>query len=239
MNKSMTPGTLYLVPSPLGDGDIAWVIPGPVKACIERLTYFVVEHPKTVRKFLKQMECHLPLQEIKMQVLDEHTPPQDILSLHEPLLAGNDVGLLSEAGCPAVADPGAGLVRMAHKKSIKVVPFVGPSSILLALMASGLNGQKFAFNGYLPIKNDARISKILALEKLSITQDQTQIFIETPYRNQKLLTLLLETCGDSTNICVACDITIASEYIETKTVKAWKHALPNINKRPAIFLLHG
>lgn len=239
MNKNITPGTLYLVPAPLGDGDIAWVIPEPVKACIERLTYFVVEHPKTARKFLKQVECHLPLQEIKMQVLDEHTPPQEILSLLEPLLAGNDVGLLSEAGCPAVADPGAGLVRMAHQEGIKVVPFVGPSSILLALMASGLNGQQFAFNGYLPIKHDARVSRILALEKLSIAQDQTQIFIETPYRNQKLLALLLETCSDSTNICVACDITVASEYIETKTVKAWKHALPDINKRPAIFLLHG
>ncbi len=239
MNKNTTLGTLYLVPAPLGDGDIAWVMPEPVKACVKRLIYFVVEHPKTARKFLKQVECHVPLQEIKMQVLDEHTPHQEILSLLEPLLAGNDVGLLSEAGCPAVADPGAGLVRIAHIKGIKVVPFVGPSSILLALMASGLNGQQFAFNGYLPIKIDVRISKILALEKLSIAQDQTQIFIETPYRNQKLLTLLLETCEDSTNICVACDITVASEYIETKTVKAWKYALPNINKRPAIFLLHG
>lgn len=239
MSKNITPGTLYLVPAPLGDGDIAWVIPEPVKACIERLNYFVVEHPKTARKFLKQVSCLVPLQEIKMQVLDEHTPPADILSLLEPLLAGNDVGLLSEAGCPAVADPGAGMVRMAHQKGIKVVPFVGPSSILLALMASGLNGQQFAFNGYLPIKHEARIGQILALEKLSIVQDQTQIFIETPYRNQKLLVLLLEICKDSTNICVACDITVASEYIETKTVKAWKHALPNINKRPAIFLLHG
>lgn len=239
MNKNATLGTLYLVPVPLGDGDIAWVMPEPVKACIKRLIYFVVEHPKTARKFLKQVESHVPLQEIKMQVLDEHTPPQEILSLLEPLLAGNDLGLLSEAGCPAVADPGAGLVRMAHEKGIKVVPFVGPSSILLALMASGLNGQQFAFNGYLPIKNDARIGKILALEKLSIAQDQTQIFIETPYRNQKLLTLLLEICEDSTHLCVACDITVPSEYIETKTVKAWKHALPNINKRPAIFLLHG
>ncbi len=239
MNKNTALGTLYLVPAPLGDGDIAWVMPESVKVCIKRLVYFVVEHPKTARKFLKQVECHVPLQEIKMQVLNEHTPPQEIFSLLQPLLAGNDMGLLSEAGCPAVADPGAGLVRMAHEEGIKVVPFVGPSSILLALMASGLNGQQFAFNGYLPIKNDARISKILALEKLSIAQDQTQIFIETPYRNQKLLTLLLETCEDSTNICVACDITVASECIETKTVKAWKHALPNINKRPAIFLLHG
>jgi len=233
------PGTLYLVPAPLGDGDISWVIPEQVKACIERLTYFVVEHPKTARKFLKQLDCLVPLQDIKMQVLDEHTPPADILSLLEPLLAGNDVGLLSEAGCPAVADPGAGLVRMAHQKGIKVVPYVGPSSILLALMASGLNGQQFAFNGYLSIKHEARISQILALEKLSMVQDQTQIFIETPYRNQKLLALLLETCKDSSELCVACDITGAGEYIETKTVKAWKHALPDINKRPAIFLLHG
>lgn len=239
MNKKIKLGTLYLVPTPLGDGDFAWVIPESVKACVARLNYFVVEHPKTARKFLKQMECEVPLQEIKMQVLDEHTLPQEILSLLEPLLVGNDVGLLSEAGCPAVADPGAGLVRAAHQKGIKVVPFVGPSSILLALMASGLNGQQFAFNGYLPVKNEARISRILALEKLSMTQNQTQIFIETPYRNQKLLELLTQTCKDSTNICVACDITLPSELIMTKTVKAWKHALPDINKRPAIFLLYG
>ncbi len=239
VNNNITPGTLYLVPAPLGDGDISWVIPESVKACIERLTYFVVEHPKTARKFLKQVDCHVPLQEINMQVLDEHTPSHEIESLLEPLMAGNDVGLLSEAGCPAVADPGAGMVRMAHEKGIKVVPYVGPSSILLALMASGLNGQQFVFNGYLPIKHDARISKIQALEKLSIVQDQTQIFIETPYRNQKLLALLLETCNDSTKLCVACDITTASEYIETKTVKAWRLTLPNINKRPAIFLVHG
>lgn len=239
MKNKITLGTLFLVPAPLGDGDIAWVIPEYVKACIAGLHYFVVEHPKTARKFLKQVGSDVPLQEIQMQVLDEHTPIQEILSLLEPLLAGHDVGLLSEAGCPAVADPGAGLVRAAHQKGIKVVPLVGPSSILLALMASGLNGQQFAFNGYLPVKSEARVSKILELEKLSVVHDQTQIFIETPYRNQKLLELLLETCKDGSNLCVACDITLADEFIETKTVKAWKHALPNINKKPTIFLLYG
>ncbi|MDP1559694.1 MAG: SAM-dependent methyltransferase [Nitrosomonas sp.] len=239
MVNRIAPGTLYLVPAPLGDGDIAWVIPDAVRTCVAGLGHFVVEHPKTARKFLKQVGCNRPLQEIKMQVLDEHTQPHEILSLLDPLLAGSDVGLLSEAGCPAVADPGAGLVQIAHLKNIKVVPLVGPSSILLALMASGLNGQQFAFHGYLPVKDEARISRILMLEKSSLVDNQTQIFIETPYRNQKLLELLVQTCRDNTHLCIACDITLASEYIATKTVRTWKHALPNINKKPAIFLLYG
>lgn len=239
MDNHIAPGTLYLVPAPLGDGDITWVLPGSVRACVAGLSHFVVEHPKTARKFLKQVACNRPLQEIKMQVLDEHTQTHEILSLLDPLLAGNDLGLLSEAGCPAVADPGAGLVQMAHQNNIKVVPLVGPSSILLALMASGLNGQQFAFHGYLPVKNDVRIKKILALEKDSLVDKQTQVFIETPYRNQKLIELLVQTCRESTNLCIACDITLSTEYIATKTVRTWKHALPNINKRPAIFLLCG
>ena len=233
----MTPGTLYLVPSPLGDGDIAWVIPEPVKACIERLTYFVVEHPKTARKFLKQMECQLPLQEIKMQVLDEHTPPQDILSLLEPLLAGNDVGLLSEAGCPAVADPGASLVIMAHQKGIKVVPFVGPSSILLALMASGLNGQQFAFNGYLPIDASAKKQAIKQFEKRA-QSGQSQSFIETPYRNKQLFSDLIKTCQSQTKLCVAFQLTLPDQSIKTKTIAEWKKtATPDFHKKPCVFVL--
>ena len=149
------------------------------------------------------------------------------------------MGLLSEAGCPAVADPGAGLVRLAHQKNIPVVPLVGPSSILLALMASGLNGQQFAFHGYLPVENTARASKIRELEKISINLKQTQIFIETPYRNQKLLEQLIKVCNDSTDLCIATDLTFGREMIATKSIKEWRHSLPDINKIPSIFLLQG
>ena len=174
-----------------------------------------------------------------MQILDEHTPSDDLVTLLDPLLAGHDVGLLSEAGCPAVADPGAELVRLAHKNNIRIIPLVGPSSILLALMASGLNGQQFAFNGYLPIESNARISKIIELEKLSISRNQTQIFIEAPYRNQKLLEQLVKTCSDSTNLCIASHLTFSNEMVATRTVKEWNRSLPDINKIPTIFLLHG
>jgi 16S rRNA (cytidine1402-2'-O)-methyltransferase len=235
----VSPGTLYLIPTPLGPGDITWVIPIAVRQCVAGLGHFIVEHPKTARQFLKQIGCALPLQEIRMQVLDEHTRSEDFANLLAPLLAGNDTGLLSEAGCPAIADPGTELVRIAHQKNIRVVPLVGPSSILLALMASGLNGQRFMFHGYLPVEHDKRLMRIVELEKESITRDQTQIFIETPYRNQKLLEALVQTCRASTSLCVASEITLASERIATRTVKEWKHLLPDINKKPAIFLLHG
>ncbi len=239
MINQTTPGALYLIPSPLGDNDISWIIPAAVLKHVADLDHYIVEHPKTARKFLKKVGCSRPIQEIKMQVLDEHTASCDLLPLLGPILAGHDVGLLSEAGCPAVADPGSELIRLAHQKNIKVVPLVGPSSILLALMASGLNGQRFTFHGYLPIENDSRISKIIELEKLSQTNDQTQIFIETPYRNQKLLDLLVKTCRNNTYLCVASDITLDHAFIATKTVKEWKKTLPDINKRPAIFLLYG
>jgi len=232
-------GTLYLIPTPLSRDNFEWVIPGAVLQRIAVISHYIVEHPKTARQFLKQVGCTLPLQQINMQVLNEHTHAKELPSLLEPLLEGHDVGLLSESGCPAVADPGAGLVRLAHRKNISVVPFVGPSSILLALMASGLNGQRFSFNGYLPIENEVRTHKIIELEQLSIDKDQTQIFIETPYRNQKLLVQLIEACRDSTDLCVASHITGASEKITTQSIKIWKKKLPDINKVPTIFLLHG
>lgn len=235
----MNPGTLYLIPTPLGAGDIAQVIPIAVRQLVAGLGHYIVEHPKTARQFLKQIDCALPLQEIKMQVLDEHTRSEDFVNLLAPLLAGNDMGLLSEAGCPAIADPGAELVRIAHQKNIRVVPLVGPSSILLALMASGLNGQRFMFHGYLPVEHDKRLIKIVELEKESATRDQTQIFIETPYRNQRLFEALVQACRDGTNLCIASDITLASEHIATRTIKEWKHVLPDINRKPTIFLLHG
>lgn len=235
----MNSGTLYLIPTPLGADDIAWTTPAAVRQCAARLGHYIVEHPKTARQFLKQIGCILPLQEIRMQVLNEHTPFNELEGLLAPLLAGNDVGLLSEAGCPAVADPGAGLVRLAHQRNLRVVPLVGPSSILLALMASGLNGQRFVFRGYLPAERSKRVSKIVELERDSIARDQTQIFIETPYRNQKLLESLVFTCHDDTVLCIACNLTLASEYISTRTVREWRHSLPELNDKPAIFLLQG
>ena len=232
-------GTLYLIPTPLGDNDIAWVIPAAVRQCIAGLGDYIVEHPKTARQFLKQVGCILPLQKIRMQVLNEHTPVKEFASLLAPLLAGTDVGLLSEAGCPAVADPGAGLVRLAHQRKVRVVPLVGPSSILLALMASGLNGQRFVFHGYLPAEKNKRVSTLVELERVSIACDQTQIFIETPYRNQKLLESLVFTCHDDTVLCIACNLTLASEYISTRTMGEWKRALPELHDKPTIFLLQG
>jgi 16S rRNA (cytidine1402-2'-O)-methyltransferase len=223
----------------LGAGDIGWTIPPAVRECIVKLDHYIVEHPKTARQFLKQVGCALPLQQITMQVLNEHTRTREFENLLAPLLAGKDTGLLSEAGCPAIADPGAGLVRLAHQKNLRVVPLVGPSSILLALMSSGLNGQRFAFHGYLPVESSKRVKKIIELEKSSITSDQTQIFIETPYRNQKLLEAITLACREGTLLCIACNLTLADEFIATRKMKEWKLALPDLGNKPAVFLLHG
>ncbi|HEY6043729.1 MAG TPA: SAM-dependent methyltransferase [Nitrosospira sp.] len=234
----MTAGILYLIPAPLGEGDIERTLPPAVRQCIVALGHYIVEHPKTARRFLKQAGC-TRLQSISMRVLDEHTRVRELDSLLEPLLAGCDTGLLSEAGCPAIADPGAGLVRLAHQKNIRVIPLVGPSSILLALMASGLNGQRFAFHGYLPVDRGKRAAKIVELEKASIVHDQTQIFIETPYRNQKMLDCLISTCRDDTTLCISSNLTLENEYISTRTIKEWRRAPPDLNNKPAIFLLYG
>ena len=233
----MTTGALYLIPVPLGEGDIDWTIPVRVRECAARLDQYVVEHPKAARRFLKQAGT-ASLQGISMRILDEHTRPSELEALLEPLLAGHDIGLLSEAGCPAVADPGASLVRLAHQKSLRVVPLVA-SSILLALMASGLNGQRFAFHGYLPVERGQRTATIIELEKASIARDQTQIFIETPYRNQKVLDCLISTCRNDTVLCISASLALEDEYIATKTVREWRRTLPDLNKKPAIFLLHG
>ena len=235
----MNAGTLYLIPAPLGSGDIAWTIPTAVRECIAGLNHFIVEHPKTARQFLKQVGCALPIQQISMAVLDEHTRPTEFEKLLAPVLSGHNTGVLSEAGCPAIADPGTGLVRLAHQKNIRVVPLVGPSSILLALMASGLTGQQFVFHGYLPVESDRRTKKLVQLEKESIARDQTQIFIETPYRNQKLLESITLACLEGTLLCIASNLTLAGEFISTRTIKEWKRALPNLNNQPTVFLLHG
>lgn len=235
----MAPGTLYLIPTPLGDSALDGVLPAGVRSVAARLDTFIVEHAKTARAFLKQVGTQTPLQQLTLLELSEHTQPAELDALIAPLLAGQDVGLVSEAGCPAVADPGANLVRLAHRKGIRVVPLVGPSSIMLALMASGLNGQRFAFHGYLPVDKAERKKKLIELEAASRQQDETQVFIETPYRNQALLAAITEACGADTELCVASELTTAAERISTKTVAQWKKALPALDRQPTVFLLYA
>ncbi|TCV90058.1 SAM-dependent methyltransferase [Sulfurirhabdus autotrophica] len=235
----MESGLLYLIPTTLGEGDIANVIPENVRKITSTLDTFIVEHPKTARQFLKQIGTITPLQNLQLLTLDEHTKADQLLALLEPVFAGKNVGLISEAGCPAVADPGANLVRLAHERNIKVIPLVGPSSILLSLMASGLNGQRFAFHGYLPVDKSDRGQKIKELEAESKKLDKTQIFIETPYRNLQLFEALTQTCDKHTRLCIATDITTAGETILTKKIADWKKQTPDIQKKPSIFLLYN
>ena len=232
----MPPGILYLIPASLGADGIS--LPEQARQFAGKLDTFIVENPKSARQYLAQLELRTPLQQLNLLTLDEHTPSESLKGLLKPLLAGKNVGLLSEAGCPAVADPGADLVRLAHLHNIRVVPLVGPSAILLALMASGLNGQRFVFHGYLPVKEDERRRSIADLEKNSKALDQTQIFIEAPYRNQKLLQSLIETCRDTTWLGLATDITLPGESIVTRRIREWRTQLPEINKRPTVFLLY-
>jgi len=230
--------TLYLIPVPLGATTPEAVLPAPVLAQIRPLTHFVVENAKSARAFLKAVGTEQPLQSLLLEELNEHTPHQALQKLLEPLLAGHDVGLLSEAGCPAVADPGADLVALAQKNGIRVVPLVGPSSLLLGLMASGLNGQRFAFLGYLPSKPAERAKALRDIEIESRKQRQTQLFIETPYRNQQMLETILATCQPSTRLTLATDLTLPSESVLTHTVAEWKKRTPpEIERRPTVFLL--
>jgi 16S rRNA (cytidine1402-2'-O)-methyltransferase len=231
-------GTLYLIPCTLGDTPAEQVLPQHVIDLARRLTHFVVEQPKTARQFLSALKPDHPIQSLHFDTLNVNSPAEDLARLLAPLLAGTDVGIISEAGCPGIADPGADLVNLAHRKGIPVVPLVGPSSILLALMASGLNGQRFAFHGYLPIDEQERSKAILVLETESAQRNQTQLFIETPYRNEKLFAALLTNCHPQTLLCLATDITLPDESIETLTISQWKsRAKPALNKRPSIFLL--
>lgn len=236
----MTNGRLFLIPVPLGPSPIDSVLPQPVRDCARQLKHFVAENAKSARAFLKSLPSDTPLQQIEIHELNEHTPTNSLPDLLAPLLAGMDVGLISEAGCPAVADPGANLVALAHKKGIQVLPMIGPSSILLALMGSGLSGQNFAFHGYLPAKDDLRQKRLRELEKDSRQEKRTQIFIETPYRNRQMHETLLNTCAPSTRICIATDLTLSSEYIVTRTPAEWRgQELPNIDRRPTVFLLQA
>lgn len=231
-------GTLYLVPVTLGDDNITSVLPPDVVSIVQKLDIFIVESEKSARHFLSTIKTLKPVRELSLNLLNEHTDDKDVSALLKPLLAGQDVGLMSDAGCPGVADPGAKLVAIAHQKNIRIIPFVGPSSILLSLMASGLNGQQFAFLGYLPIDKQARNLRLREIEKRSLTHKETQIFIETPYRNQHMLEAILSTCHSNTKLCIACDISLTAEMIATKTIASWKQSpMPDLHKRPTVFLL--
>jgi 16S rRNA (cytidine1402-2'-O)-methyltransferase len=230
---------LYLIPTTLGDSSIEKVLPAEIMEVVRSLKYFVVENTRTARRHLKKMVPEIIIDDLDFKELNEHTQRIELELLLEPVRQGFDVGILSEAGCPGVADPGADLVRIAHEQGVTVVPLVGPSSILLSLMASGMNGQNFAFIGYIPVKPAERASAIRDLERNSARDHQTQIFIEAPYRNTKLLEDLLAICNSQTRLCIAVDLTLESEFVVTKTIANWKKAVPDINKRPAIFLLQS
>ena len=238
----MTFGTLYLIPVTLGDDNIAALLPASLPPDVIKITqtleHFVVESEKTARQFLSAIKTAKPVRELTLNLLNEHTLDKDVATLLAPLLAGKDLGLMSDAGCPGVADPGAKLVALAHQKGIRVVPLVGPSSILLALMASGLNGQQFAFLGYLPVDKTERNQKLKEIEKRAQTHNETQIFIETPYRNMHMLEALLNICNANTRLCIASQVSLPDEMIATKTISGWKQsALPDLHKKPTVFLL--
>jgi 16S rRNA (cytidine1402-2'-O)-methyltransferase len=230
-------GTLYLIPTPLGESPHERIFPEINAQIIRKLDCFIVENLRSARRFLRSAGYKKSFDEVQLFEIDKHAPHPEKKEYLKPLLDGQDTGLLSEAGAPGVADPGSEIIRLAHQHRIKVVPLIGPSSVLLALMASGLNGQQFAFSGYLPIKKPQRKKAIQLLEKRSKAENQSQIFIETPYRNISLLNDIIQTCMPGTLLCIAADITTNSEFIQTKTIKEWKRIIPEIHKRPAIFIL--
>ena len=232
-------GKLFLIPSTLGDNEPLEVLPISIKRAIEDIDHYIVENEKTARRFIKKISPRKSQPSLQMVTLNKYTEPESLPGFLQPCIEGRDVGILSEAGCPGIADPGADVVKIAHEKHIRVIPLVGPSSIILALMASGFNGQNFAFNGYLPIDSGERRRAIKKMEKLSIELHQSQVCIETPYRNDKLLTDMLKSLSTNTKLCIACDITLNTEYIATKTVADWKKELPQLHKRPTIFIIQG
>ena len=230
-------GTLWLIPNVLDDGEPSAVIPEPALDQVRKLRYFIVENERNARRFLVKAGMKLFLDEIQWGLLNEHTRADELMPLIQPLLSGTDAGLLSESGCPGIADPGAEVVRMAHESNIRVKPLAGPSSITLALMSSGLNGQTFAFHGYLPVKPRDRIRKIREIEQRSRNNRETQIFIEAPYRNQQLLLDLVNTLNPDVLLSVSADLTAPSELIRTAPVWQWQGHLPVLNKRPAVFMI--
>lgn len=230
-------GSLYLLPNTLGDAPLDTVIPAAVLERTRLLDYLIAENPKSARNFLKRVGATRSLQSIRVARLDHNTRPGDVAALLEPILAGRDAGLLSEAGLPAVADPGAALVRLAHEHGVRVVPFTGPSSLLLALAASGLEGQRFVFHGYLPVAEAELVPALRELERQSRRLRQTQIFIETPYRNERTLAAMLRALDPATLVCVAADLTLESESVRTQRVVAWRKGTPQLKGRPTVFLV--
>lgn len=230
-------GTLHLIPTTLGDIDPGIVLPDSTLAAIKDVTIFIVEEQRSARRFLSKAGLKGNISGLTLYELNEHTDPTELQVMLRPLLDGYDVALISEAGLPAVADPGSDIVALAHREGIKVVPYVGPSSLMLALMASGMNGQSFAFCGYIPVKREQRRKKIKDIERISAQLKQTQIIIETPYRNDSLMTDILECCSESTMVCVASDLTLETSTVMTKSVKQWKKDKYVIGKRPTVFLI--
>ena len=232
-------GTLYLIPCTLGETPPLEVLPLLVKKTVEETNHFIVEHEKNARRFIKSIDSKKNQNALVIQEINKFTNEDDIPQMLSPYLEGYNVGVISDAGCPGIADPGANVVMEAHRQGIRVVPLVGPSSILMAMMASGLNGQNFAFNGYPPIDKGERKSAIKRLEKLSIDFGQSQCFIETPYRNNQLIESLLRTLHGQTMLCIACDITLSSEFIKTASVNDWKKTKVDLHKRATLFIIQN
>lgn len=233
-------GRLFLIPTPISEAPMHFVIPEGNKQKLKDVKHFMVEKEKPARAALKRLDLSNPIQELKLYNIGKYSESKEFESFFEPLFNGHDMGLLSDAGCPGIADPGSVLVKMAHSFNVPVVPLVGPSSIFLALMASGLNGQNFAFSGYLPVKDNERVKKLRDLEHISTRMGQTQIFIETPYRNEQMFESLTKTLKGSTNLCIALDATAENEYIKTLSVAEWKSAKrPPLHKKPCVFLFQA
>lgn len=240
MNASPSPGALWLIPTPLGEASVALeCLPTATRDRIVSLDYLIAENARSARAFLKQLPLERPIQAIDIRELNEHTPEEQLEQLLEPLLAGRDAGMLSEAGCPAVADPGANLVALAHRRGVKVHPLIGPSSILLALMGSGLIGQRFGFVGYLPQQPDERLRAARELEARSARHNETILMIETPYRNQAFVQTLLSALSPQTRLCIASDLSLPQESIITKTIAQWRTTPPVIAKVPTVFVLQA
>lgn len=229
---------LYLLPVTLGETPIEKVLPAYNKEIILDIKHFIVEDVRSARRFLKKVERSINIDELTFYPLNKHTSPEDISGYLKPLTEGNPMGVISEAGCPAVADPGADVVAIAQRKNLKVIPLVGPSSIILSVMGSGFNGQSFAFHGYLPIEPNERAKRIKTLEQRVYSENQTQLFIETPYRNHKMMEDIIKNCRPQTKLCIAANITCEDEFIKTKTIKEWQGKLPDLNKIPCIFLIY-
>ena len=229
---------LYLLPVTLGETPLSNVLPQHNSEIIAGIRHFIVEDVRSARRFLRKVDPQFDIDSSTFYELNKHTAPEVVAGYLKPLQAGKPMGVISEAGCPAVADPGADVVAIAQRKGLKVVPLVGPSSIILSVMASGFNGQSFAFNGYLPIKADERVKKLRQLEQRIYNEDQTQLFIETPYRNGKMMEDILANCRPQTKLCIAANLTCEDEYVQTRTIKEWKGHVPELSKIPCIFLLY-